>query len=65
MKTRYYLCTFTNMGCGKKVIETTIVRGIDKTDAGFRAMRKMRRTVGLECARFWDLWSTKEIETTF
>jgi hypothetical protein len=47
------------------VIENTIVRGTDKSDAGRRAKRKMRRIFNSKRAEHLDLWSTKEIETTF
>lgn len=62
---KYFLCTFTNMSDGARVIENTIVRGTDKSDAGRRAKRKMRRIFNSKRAEYLDLWSTKEIETTF
>ncbi len=62
---QFYLCTFTNMERGTAEHETTIVQGTDKSDAGHRAIRKMRKAIGAERARYYDLWSTKLIATTF
>lgn len=62
---KYYLCSFTNPQRAGNERETTIVQGTDKTDASHRAIRKVKRAIGADAARHYDLWSVKLIATTF
>lgn len=67
MKSKYYLCTFTNpeRGESKQERETAIVRASNKTEASFKAKAKVKKAVGAEQARHYDLWSIEPIKTTF
>lgn len=66
-KLNYYQCSFTcpERGNVRGERELTIVQGTDKTDAGHRAIRKMKRAIGKDRARHYDLWSVNLIATTF
>lgn len=64
-KLKYYLCTFNCVERAGDERETTIVQGTDKTDAGHRAIRKVKRAIGADRAKHYDLWSVKHLRTTF
>ena len=50
---------------GSKGRETTIVEATNKTDAGFKAIRKLKRAIGAKAAKDYTLWSITYIHTTF